>query len=147
MAVQLQMVRKKHSHALFENFSSASVEQVPTTTEVMTEPTIIEPTSKPVTMEPTVSKGPVTEGTTDIGGVATVQQIVVKDYQVLEIALPIALLTLLVIIVTVVVGVLVCVSRGRKHVAHKYEIPQATPTNPATGILDNSDLYYSSTEK
>ncbi len=116
----------------------------PSTTELTTEPVTME--TEPITMEPTVSEGPVTEGTTSVGGVATVQQIVVKDYQVLEIALPIALLTLLVVIVTVVVGVLVCVSQGRKHVVHKYEIPQTTPISPTTRILDNSALYYSSSD-
>ena len=124
---------------IFVNFSATS-EEVTTNTVTM------DTTREPITMEPTVSEGLVTEGTTDIGGVATVKQIVVKDYQVLEIGLPIGLLMLLVVMVAVVVGVLVCVSQGRKYIVHKYDVPLDTRTNSTTRILDDSDIYYSPTE-
>ncbi len=99
-------------------------------------------TTEPVTME---TERPITEGTTRIVGVATAQQIVViRDYQVLEIALPVALSTLLIVIVIMIIGVLVCFIRGRKY--NKYDIPLTTPTSPTSTILDNSALCDSPTE-
>ncbi len=93
-------------------------------------------------MEATDSDPSVTEGTTRIVGVATAQQIVViRDYQVLEIALPVALLTLLIVIVIMITGVLVCFIRGCGNPVHKYDVPLTTPLSPAPRILDNAALY------
>ncbi len=80
-----------------------------------------------------------TGGTTDVGGIATVQPVVLRDYQTLEIALPIGIITIIVVITTVAIGVLLCVIKGRSQ--HKYAVPQSISLNPTSHILDNSALY------
>ncbi len=90
-----------------------------------------------------------TGGTTDGGGIATAQPVVLRDYQTLEIALPIGIITIIVVITTVAIGVLLCVTRGRSQ--HKYEVPQSTPLNPTSLsptllLLDNSALYTTPSE-
>ncbi len=85
-----------------------------------------------------------TGGTTDVGGIATAQPVVLRDYQVLEIALPIGIITIIVVITTVAIGVLLCVTRGRSQ--HKYEVPQNVPLSPTPLLLDNSALYSTPSE-
>ncbi|XP_064407084.1 uncharacterized protein LOC135351900 isoform X2 [Halichondria panicea] len=85
-----------------------------------------------------------TGGTTDVGGIATAQPVVLRDYQTLEIALPIGIITIIVVITMVAIGVLLCVTRGRSH--HKYEVPQTTPLSPTLLLLDNSALYTTPSE-
>ncbi len=80
-----------------------------------------------------------TGGTTDVGGIATAQPVVLRDYQALEIALPIGIITIIIVITTVAIGVLLCVIKGRSQ--HKYDVSQSIPLNPTSHILDNSALY------
>ena len=64
----------------------------------------------------------------------------------LEIALPIALLTTIINVLIVVVGVLLC-ARGRRQLQgrpHQYDIPldsSLAPLSPGVKMLDNSTLY------
>lgn len=80
---------------------------------------------------------PITEG--------VFKPVVVRDYQVLKIALPIALITILVVIAIVctVVGILLaCLKRGKQ--SPRYDIPldsSVAPPSPVTVVLDNSALY------
>ena len=87
----------------------------------------------------TIATASNTGGTTDVGGIATVQPVVLRDYQTLEIALPIGIITIIVVITTVAIGVLLCVIKGRSQ--HKYDVPQSISLNPTSHILDNSALY------
>ena len=87
----------------------------------------------------TVATASSTGGTTDVGGIATAQPVVLRDYQTLEIALPIGIITIIVVITTVVIGVLLCVIKGRSQ--HKYDVSQSISLNPTSHILDNSALY------
>ena len=106
-------------------------------------------TNEPITMATTSSKATASDtggiidgstgGTTDVGGMATAQPVVLRDYQALEIALPIGIITIIIVITTVAIGVLLCVIRGQSQ--HKYDVPQSTPLNPTSCILDNSALY------
>ncbi len=85
-----------------------------------------------------------TEGTTAVG-VATAQPVILRDYQALEIALPIGIITIIIVLTMVAIGVLLCVIRGRsqqiRRSQHKYDVPLSTPLNPTSLILDNSALY------
>ena len=87
----------------------------------------------------TIATASSTGGTTDVGGIATAQPVVLRDYQALEIALPIGIITIIVVITTVAIGVLLCVIKGRSQ--HKYDVPQSISLNPTSHILDNSALY------
>ncbi len=86
-----------------------------------------------------------TGGTTAVGGIATAQPVILRDYQALEIALPIGIITIIIVLTMVAIGVLLCVIRGRSQQIgrsqHKYDVPLSTPLNPTSLILDNSALY------
>ncbi len=100
-----------------------------------------EVTNEPNTMATTSSDATAsnTGGTTDVGGIATAQPVVLRDYQALEIALPIGIITIIIVITTVAIGVLLCVIREQSQ--HKYDVPQSISLNPTSRILDNSALY------
>ncbi len=99
-----------------------------------------EVTNEPFTMVATSSGG-----STTAVGIATAQPVILRYNQALEIALPIGIITIIVVITTVAIGVLLCVIRGRSH--HKYEVPQTTPISPTSlVVLDNSPLYSTPSE-
>ncbi len=99
-----------------------------------------EVTNEPFTMVATSSGG----STTAVGGIATAQPVILRD-QALEIALPIGIITIIIVLTMVAIGVLLCVIRGRSQQIgqsqHKYDVPQSIPLNPTSRILDNSPLY------
>ena len=66
------------------------------------------------TMAPTSSISTTSEAITDEGPTALSQFVVVKDYQTLGIALPIALITMIVCAALVAVGVYLCVYISRR---------------------------------
>lgn len=71
---------------------------------------------------------------------------VIKDYQTLEIALPIAILTIIIVVAIVAVGVLFCLkTRLGKRSSSRYsrELLESSQTalSPATKASDKSALY------
>ncbi len=99
-----------------------------------------EVTNEPFTMVATSSGG-----STTAVGIATAQPVILRYYQALEIALPIGIITIIIVLTTVAIGVLLCIIRGRSQQIgrsqHKYDVPQSIPLNPTSLILDNSALY------
>lgn len=114
-----------------------------------------EQTTAPPIVTPTTEQTQATDTTvtTAIGTQelpTAVQVMVVKDYQALEIALPIALITIVLVAVIVALGVVLCLNVGlgkRSSTRFQRELLETsqTPLRPGTKILDNSALYgYSS---
>ena len=76
------------------------------------------------------------------------EQVIVRDNHVLEITLPIAIVTIIIIVTAI--GVLLCVIKIKQGRSHKYEIPSNPPLElqspKSVRIVDNSALYSAPSE-
>jgi len=82
-----------------------------------------------------------------MGTAAPPDQIIVRDYLVLQVLLPIALLTILIVTVIVILGVVVCVQYGkrvyRRAQKHGLHLDLVTPLTQAHTLrnVDNFEIY------